>query len=46
MGHTDDVYALVELPQEILVSGGWDRSIMFWNMQDNNCLVKTIKGKN
>ena len=45
-GHTDDILALVELPQGILVSGGWDRSIMFWNMQDDYSLVKTIKGGN
>ena len=45
-GHTDYVYAFVELPQEILVSGGDDCSIMFWNMQDDYSLVKTIKGGN
>ena len=45
-GYTDSVYALVELPQEILVSGGHDRSIMFWNIKDDYSLVKTIKGEN
>ena len=45
-GHTGNIYALLELPQEILVSGGYDKSIMFWNMRDDNSLVKTIKGEN
>ncbi len=40
--HTYNVLALVELPQEILVSGGNDDSIMFWNMQDDYSLVQTL----